>query len=105
MEGTGEMNEMVERVARSIAREVRLKVIAINGEREWLTLFPEATEDNQDANWRNHIPQAKAAIEAMRKPTEGMVEAGQDCDGYTPHDRNASCGRHWHAMIDAALRD
>lgn len=46
--------------------------------------------------------EARAAIEAMRAPTEGMLDAGGDVDpGW--EDGNASAGSHWAAMIGAAL--
>lgn len=47
---------------------------------------------------------ARAAIEAMREPTEGMIEKGvwsRSASGrYEPHDIAATI---WGAMIDAAL--
>lgn len=46
---------------------------------------------------------ARAAIEEMRVPTEAMVDAGWDADGY---DRYAATKDDtYRAMIDAALED
>ena len=49
---------------------------------------------------------AKAAIAAMREPTEAMVEAGQkpSREGHTMLSGVSIIGR-WQAMIDAALAD
>jgi len=44
---------------------------------------------------------ARAAIEAMREPTEAMVDAGYEAGGYTPDPSNIEGA--WRAMIDAAL--
>lgn len=40
---------------------------------------------------------------AIRYPTDEMIKAGDDCDGYTVYDDNACCETHWRAMIHAAL--
>ncbi|ASW06331.1 hypothetical protein [Rhizobium sp. 11515TR] len=45
---------------------------------------------------------AKAAIEAMREPTEKMVEAGFDC---VPPFGDHNPDKAWRAMIDAALQE
>lgn len=45
---------------------------------------------------------ARAAIRAMREPTEAMKNAGYRLDGGTPYDVPAGCEAHWQAMIDAA---
>ncbi len=87
------MNEMVERVAEAM----------------WL-------EDTQDVKWefaqRNYAPgyrvRARAAIAAMREPTEAMVRAG---DLAQTEARGPKLGAQvamassvpWRAMIDAAL--
>jgi hypothetical protein len=51
--------------------------------------------------WKSYEAEARAAIEAMREPTEAMVEAGSDApimnyDGNDPRDV-------WRLMISAAL--
>lgn len=70
---------MIEKVARAIALSNR-------------------APDSDD--WPVYVNDAKAAIEAMREPTEVMVEDGQDArlDGGGYYDV-------WRAMIDAALRE
>lgn len=49
------MSEMIERVARAIC---------------------DASHDNPDPDWRAYEHLARAAIEAMREPTEAMSSAG-----------------------------
>ena len=68
------MNEMIERVAKAISGAP----------------FPSAKS----------IAKAKAAIAAMREPTEEMIEAGIHCgDGYGKQPKT------FIAMIDAALKE
>lgn len=73
------MSEMVERVATAMAR---------------------AAKDNWDIppqseqTWREL---ARAAIEAMREPTEAMLSAGE------PWSESNGLWRSWGAMIDEAL--
>lgn len=76
------MIEMVERVAEAIA-------ISGNGG-TWDDWY---NEDQREF----HRKRARAAIEAMREPTESMVEAGWNAPGDQPQ-------THWEAMIDAALK-
>lgn len=73
------MSEMVERVAQAICGD-----------------------DNPANILEIHRHRARAAIAAMREPTEGMVEAGQNSGviydaGLVPH-------HVWQAMIDEALK-
>lgn len=75
--------EMVERVARAIATTAR---------------FPNFTDEVRDT----FLPHARAAIAAMREPTETMRDAG------TMADEDQWAGnppRVWRAMIDAALAE
>ncbi len=44
------------------------------------------------------IEQAKAAIEAMREPTEAMLDAGA-------YDLDMTLEQQWQRMIEAALKD
>lgn len=58
---------------------------------------------DEQARW---IKRTRAAIEAMREPTEAMSDAGithieGDTAVHAGHDLKAA----WHAMIDAALND
>lgn len=84
------MSEMIERVAQAIA-------LAGNG----------GTWDDwyNDEQREFHRKRARAAIEAMREPTNAMEDAADDCDGGTVYDDRASGNTHWAAMIDAALAD
>jgi hypothetical protein len=76
------MNAMVERVARALEDNSDL-------------LDPTGSEP------RDFVAVARAAIAAMREPTEVMIEAV-----YGGHPENTRIAREcWRAMIDAALAD
>lgn len=75
------MSEMIERVARAIAES--------KSARDWARM----SEHGKDW-WRD---EARAAIEAMRKPTRAMIEAAATVDRY------AEPGEEWGPMINAAL--
>lgn len=78
------MSEMVERVARAIQ--------ATRGPREnWDRVTP-ATRDLWMAD-------ARAAIEAMREPTEAMTDAG-----WRRIEERDDAAENWRMMIDAALK-
>jgi hypothetical protein len=49
-----------------------------------------------------YIAQARAVLEAIREPSEGMDEAGKDADDHIEFNNH---GRIWRAMIDAALTE
>lgn len=55
-----------------------------------------------DAVWAEEGPawlaNARACLEALREPSEAMVEAGDSVDHWTPDSRPV-----WQAMIDVAL--
>ncbi len=53
-------------------------------------------------NWDLFVDIARAAIEAMRVPTEDMKQRGGRHLGLSPQD-GASVASAWNAMIDAAL--
>lgn len=53
----------------------------------------------EGVSWKKQIPRARAAIEAMREPTDEMELAGW---GAIP---SADATDIWQAMIDAALRE
>ena len=77
---------MVERVARAICRKEY-------GREVW----PDASLDLKD----EYRSMARAAIAAMREPTETMLKADE------VHPSCHMCGGHlegWHHMIDEALR-
>jgi len=84
------MTEMIERVALAIwqAREMQ---------------FPERTRrmrpdeiDKTTGAWGSAVELARAAVEAMREPTDAMAD-----DGYRALARGADAV--WQAMIDKAL--
>jgi hypothetical protein len=84
--------EMIERVARAIWSADR----NVGGYGwEWL-----------DESWRaGYYAQARSAIEAMREPTEEMIERGDDhAKGwFASISVTYDSEEVWHAMIDAAL--
>lgn len=96
------MSEMVERVAMAIwnSRESR---------------FPDRVQrrpddlDRSSGVWGAVVADARAAIEAMREPTEAMVKAGYVADplGYDVDDSDISMlySRIYEGMINAALKD
>lgn len=71
------VSEMVERIARKIFKIARSGV------------------DPMGDAWKDYEPDARAAIEAMRKLTPEMLQAGQGWDGIPAI---------WNRMIDAALK-
>ena len=93
------MNEMVERVAsvlrgeleRAPEEDVRAGIGAL------LALAPEGAGEA----WLRSV--ARAVVEAMRTPTEAMVERGADARilNYDGSDTREV----WQLMIDAALKD
>lgn len=81
-------SEMIERVARAI-------YLARNGQgaRPWSLLTK--------AHRTPYLGDARAAIEAMREPTEGMLDKGAVAEGDGNLAQQAL--NIWAAMIDAAL--
>ena len=79
------MSEMVERVAQAIF--------------DWEYRDPRRAVPDIEPHWKLYEGAARAAIEAMRGPTEDMVRAGGDIDN-----SNRIAVETWHAMIDEALK-
>jgi hypothetical protein len=81
--------DMVERVARALA--------VADG------MHPEAVSNDEDQVpvWTLYVDDARAAIEAMREPTEAMVGSGADHDAEGGGTGNPIAI--YTAMIDAAL--
>lgn len=77
-------NEMIDRVAKAIAKSMSANPV----------------------RWDDYIPEAKAAIVAMRDPTEEMVKAIDDTldkgDAGKTKDTTVEL---WQASIDAALKE
>jgi hypothetical protein len=95
------MSEMIERVARAvmITRQAAAGPIPSMSLR---VMQPSAFD----------FAIARAAIEAMREPTEGMVLAGGDVEiervdgeALEYHRLDGACARAWKTMIDAALQE
>ena len=64
--------------------------------------------DGQDESRIIHRDDARAAIEAMREPTDAMEAAGDDTFVYYTHSTSLLDGDAtvcWRAMIDAALKE
>lgn len=95
------MTTILEKVARGIYRESYRR--CCNGE----------LPDGNDQSWRSYLGEAHAALEALREPSEGMVEAGCDYINNEASWRSAreECAYPCHirptfeAMIDAALAE
>lgn len=98
---TDKSESMVERVAMAICRAVFLQ--AVGSElRECVDLKSTAFDRALEREWCKCIPEARAAIEAMREPTAKMERAGNDAVvAVFAADEFALTA--WQAMIDDAL--
>jgi hypothetical protein len=95
------MSEMIERVARAMALKDR-------GSDQWDSMADGHSQYGEDGLFKaDYLDLARAAIEAMREPTEAMkdiiegnayIQGGlDDCNKHDiPH-------HSWHLMIEAAL--
>lgn len=72
------MTDLVERVARALAQSAAI-----------------------ETDWTCWVPEARAAIEAMREPTEAMIYAAGGVGD--PNDWEVEMRKQWDAMITAAL--
>jgi hypothetical protein len=95
--------------------ETRFEVVIL-GEDEVVidSAWPDLDAARQQAEHCALHIQARAAIEAMRQPTEAMVKEGDDAMNWDSSDTNGSwfvrylegdAAKSWSAMIDAALKD
>jgi len=87
------MSEMIKRVARAIF------VAADDAHNTW------PTPDHPEC-----VKMARAAITAMREPTEAMIKRGDEVEWYDGDDRLMSAGAYnaekiFQAMIDTALAE
>lgn len=85
------MDTMIERVSRAICIAAKLD--------------PDRKGNETEFHWQEFVGEAAAAIEAMRTPTQGMIEAGADSytvDG-TYGATEEEISEIYQAMIDAAL--
>jgi hypothetical protein len=86
-----QMSEMVERVARAIAK----------ARHPGLT-WPTKSDPEYIQTVHTYLRDARAAIEAMREPTEEMIKASnREWDGRMSHRSSGA----WQVMIDAALKE
>ena len=93
------MSEMVERVARAIC-----EADGVDPDKEICGMGVQLPIGELAPAWRARLKQARAAIEAMREPTEAMTNQEGLHWGYSCH----VCGglkEGWQAMIDDALKD
>lgn len=94
------MSEMIERVARAIC-----KAQGIDDADARAQLHPAG----EVALWETRTPEALAAIQAMREPTEAMTSSIYDKDfdifwAYRANGSPGAPGDVWRAMIDEALK-
>ncbi len=94
-------DSMVERVARAICAATN---IAMEGVTEVVLDNPDfvipahkRTDGKALPRWQLYVPKARAAIAAMREPTEAMIDA-------TGSDWGSQLEDNWQAMIDEALK-
>lgn len=83
---------MIERVARVLAEKD-----GVHPDWSATGMGMPGPEDNEPG-WKLYEEEARAAIEAMREPTDAMVVAGRDETDWEPKARAV-----WSSMIDAAL--
>lgn len=86
---------MVEQVARALCKEASIDPDKSD---EW-------APGVDRKNWESRIGAARAAIGAMREPTEAMVDAGSDIEDIDGNDIGLTAAQDaWQAMIDEALK-
>lgn len=89
------MSEMVERVARTIC--------AADYEERFSGV---ASDDYVDRHVHNFIRIARSAINSLKEPTDGMIEAVDRLfsDAYRKHEYSVQTKDCWNTMIDEALK-
>lgn len=92
---------MIEKVARALARQTLTDL----GKQAFDRLPDYYNKDFSSRERKEFEAQARAAIKAMREPTEGMKTCSEEIYwGYSCH----VCGglkEGWQSMIDAALKE
>lgn len=86
--------DMVEKAARAMAWSDLLQAETEESLSRYGIVYDEISVDE------NYMRLSRAAIEAMREPTEAMIDAGYDV-GYSPDPLPTD--EVWRAMINAAL--
>lgn len=91
------MNEMIEKVARALC--------VANCDNPDEADFGFLSDSVKGYAWQGYIPQARAAIEAMREPLEWMILQADRKAEKVFGDRETNLDPHgtWQVMIDAAL--
>ena len=92
-----ETNEMIERVARAISHAHFNKKFYSRS----VESHQARVEFSANRNWKVSVPEARAAIEALREPSADMLKRG--CDACPPMVFDDEMSIAWKAMIDAAL--
>lgn len=85
---------MIEQVARGMAAQ-GARHYARSDAKAFAEQYPAGASQYVDTHWHQYVEFARAAVEAMRLPTEAMVQAGGGPDALA----------RWAAMIDAALAE
>lgn len=93
---------MVEKVARRLCE-------AADDDWDWSVFYIVDANDTAETGRDVYRNMARAAIEAMREPTDGMVDAPYDADiDFGPGgtgDVQANPRNVWRAMIDKAIQE
>ena len=90
------MSEMIERVAEALTRDGFARLQSLQTKDE------DAYQAWREKVWPTSLAAARAAIAAMREPTESMVAASdREWDGRMSHRSTGA----WQAMIDEALKE
>jgi hypothetical protein len=97
------MSEMVERVARALHAQYHGAMMAGGAAETAEVAWKRADASGDHDQWR---AEARAAIEAMREPTDAMIEAAVTADAAEPiHFGAHEAIAMWRAMIDAAVKN
>ena len=95
------MSEMLEKVARAILLARIEKTPATYGFTRSADFTVEAVARVVERDWHVFLPEARAAVEALREPSEGMVETADMDDRLVRSDYR----RAFTAMIDHVLKE
>lgn len=102
---------MIEKVARSLTRSAAEHLIRSG---DWVPLgsSSEAIDNHVEEYWPDAVEPARAALQALREPTNGVVEAGWRSQGDTidgrpanKHSVDRQVAHAFTAMIDAILQE
>jgi hypothetical protein len=102
------MNEIIERVARALCTADSCSPDAILGIVPEVLIVPRP--DIAMPAWHSYVDKARAAIVAMREPTDDMLEAGafyftSDWDAGPTLDVERNPRSTYRAMLETALKD